>query len=397
MPRTKTIFISDIHMGDRRSMEDPNHYCWFKENIPHLVNFLEEQRKAADVKEVVILGDLFDTWIIPDDCDPLTSFHSICSSDENNENKEVIKSLRALAAHPEIKVSYLLGNHDMAMNAKGIDTTKEFIAATFPGVGCLFSQADALGKYGDGNLLAEHGNRYCLFNGPDKVTKPDSFLPLGYFISRLVATVAKEKGKMLMSNPLDYCKAGYYFISNWERKPNFFEDMLDAIARKAGKDSDESIKLMGVPGYRDSMTLSEIGKGFKNAFENWGKNRENIQLSNAFTSELNKFWLAASRQFLGGRKIVIFGHTHEPLIYPEYDRDVYARGINAGTAPDEIPCLRIYANSGGWVDQKYYPGHECTYVESEEVKARDGWRHYVRLKTYPGNILKDERFVVIDK
>ena len=390
--RTKTIFISDIHMGDQRSMEEPNHYCWFKDNIPQLVNFLEEQRKAADVKEVVIIGDLFDTWIIPDDYDPLTSFENICSSDEN---KEIIKSLRALAAHPEIKVSYLLGNHDMAMNADGIKATRDFMTTTFPNMVCLFSEADILGKYRDGILLAEHGNRYCLFNGPDKVTNPDSFLPLGYFISRLVATQEKETGQMLMSNICDYFKAGYYFISNWKKEPNFFEDMLDSIAKKAGKNSDAMINLKGVPGYPASMTLSEIGEGFKRAFENWRRNKENIQLSNAFTSELNRFWLAASRQFIGGRKIVIFGHTHEPGIYPEYDpieRDKY---ITAGWPTDDIPSSRIYANSGGWVDQKHYPKHECAYAETEKGEVRGERRHYVRVKRYPGNTVIGEGSVVI--
>jgi UDP-2,3-diacylglucosamine pyrophosphatase LpxH len=57
--RTKRIFISDIHLGDEESMTAPHPYGWFKENIPLLAQFLEKQRTAVDVKEVVILGDLF--------------------------------------------------------------------------------------------------------------------------------------------------------------------------------------------------------------------------------------------------------------------------------------------------------------------------------------------------
>ena len=63
--RTKRIFISDIHLGDDRSMSAPNPYGCLKKNIPVLAQFLEDQRRATDVKEVVILGDLFDAWIIP--------------------------------------------------------------------------------------------------------------------------------------------------------------------------------------------------------------------------------------------------------------------------------------------------------------------------------------------
>jgi metallophosphoesterase superfamily enzyme len=63
--RNKTIFISDIHLGDQRSWEaKPHPYCWFMDNINKLALFLTEIRKDASVKELVILGDLFDTWII---------------------------------------------------------------------------------------------------------------------------------------------------------------------------------------------------------------------------------------------------------------------------------------------------------------------------------------------
>ena len=38
----KKIFISDIHMNDARSMEGPNPYGWFIQNIPILEKFLDE-------------------------------------------------------------------------------------------------------------------------------------------------------------------------------------------------------------------------------------------------------------------------------------------------------------------------------------------------------------------
>ena len=60
MGRTKRVFISDIHLGDERSMTTANPYCWFNKNIPILAQFLNDQLKSPDVKEVIILGDLFD-------------------------------------------------------------------------------------------------------------------------------------------------------------------------------------------------------------------------------------------------------------------------------------------------------------------------------------------------
>jgi UDP-2,3-diacylglucosamine pyrophosphatase LpxH len=103
MARTKRVFISDIHMSDERSMTAQNPYCWFKKNIRILERFLDEQLQSTDVKEVVILGDLFETWVVPTNYEPLTSFADICS---NPANKPVIDKLKALAAHREIKLAY---------------------------------------------------------------------------------------------------------------------------------------------------------------------------------------------------------------------------------------------------------------------------------------------------
>ena len=71
--RTKRIFISDIHMSDQKSMSGINPYCWFRKNIDTLAKFLDEQLAAPDVKEVVILGDLFDQWVIPVNASPINS------------------------------------------------------------------------------------------------------------------------------------------------------------------------------------------------------------------------------------------------------------------------------------------------------------------------------------
>jgi hypothetical protein len=44
---------------------DMRPYVWFNTNAPILEKFLDKQLRAADVKAVVILGDLFDQWNIP--------------------------------------------------------------------------------------------------------------------------------------------------------------------------------------------------------------------------------------------------------------------------------------------------------------------------------------------
>jgi len=375
--RTKRIFISDIHLGDERSMEEsPHHYCWVKDNISVLEKFLKEQREAPDVKEMVILGDLFDTWLIPVKFDPLTSFEKICL---NPANQSIMANLNALI-ESGIKLIYVPGNHDMAMDFPGISAMKLSVQKQFPGINCLFSDEEPLGRYNIGTLLAEHGNRYCLFNGPDTWAKPNCFLPLGYFIARIIAHYALNHGQ-----ELNYRHILGNFINGISGTPDILKNMFIAIAAEGDLKPNDSINTKGIPGYPAMMTVDEIGEQFSNLVEDWSKEPGNIDWKTAGEGDLGSLWLAASRQFQGGKQIVIFGHTHKPEMHLD-------QGVDPGDEipPWEKPSATIYANSGAWVDRGKYG---CTYVETEEVEKER--RYYVRLKKYPGNNCINEGFVLM--
>ena len=121
---TKTIFISDIHMCDYSSIVPPDKkyscYGWFNKNSKLLTKFLENVEKDRDVKNIVILGDLFDGWVCPYDEDPLHGaknvddmFIKMGSVDEqtNPINAPVIKGFQQLAL--DGRLIYVPGNHDM--------------------------------------------------------------------------------------------------------------------------------------------------------------------------------------------------------------------------------------------------------------------------------------------
>ena len=378
--RTKRIFISDIHMGDDKSMSAPHRYGWFKDNIPMLAQFLDDQLKAPDVKEVVILGDLFDTWVLPANYDPLTSFAKISS---NPANKPVIDKLKALAATPDVKLAYVPGNHDMGMDAGGILTVKKFMETTFPGIRFFCNSTVPWGIYNVGNLAAEHGNRYCLFNAPDTWTANDTFLPLGYFISRIVAYKVLQTGSIE-----NYYDILVQFLKDFMKHPDFVEDMLKAIAEDAGLKPGDIIKLNTLPGFPDTMTMDAIGKRFSNLIQNWTNTPGSINLPAAMIGDLDNLSSAASLAYFdhfgSNINIVIFGHTHIPVLDP---RDLNPQADKT-KHPDDDPWNYIYANCGSWVDGSEYG---CTYVETEE-DANAG-RHYVRLKSYPAKTVIREGFV----
>ncbi|MGD1153835.1 MAG: metallophosphoesterase [Syntrophales bacterium] len=378
--RTKRIFISDIHMGDDKSMSTPNPYGWFKYNISVLAQFLDDQLNAPDVKEVVILGDLFDMWVQPVNYDPLTSFANICS---NPANKKVVDKLKALAATPDIKLAYVPGNHDMGMNVAGISATKQFMETTFPGIRFFCNSSVPWGSYTVGALAAEHGNHYCLFNAPDMWTAKDTFLPLGYFISRIVAYKVSQTG-----TSENYYDILVQFRKDSMEQPNFVRSMFDAIAKDAGLNPGDSIDVNGVPGYPAAITVDTVGKRFSNLTQNWTNTPGNINLAAATVGDLENLSCAASLAYFdhfgSNTNIVIFGHTHIPILDP---RELDPRADPAAHASND-PWNYIYANCGTWVDGSK---DGCTYVETEE-DANAG-RHYVRLKSYPSKTVFREGFV----
>jgi UDP-2,3-diacylglucosamine pyrophosphatase LpxH len=379
--RTKTVFISDIHMGDSRKNSGTFPYVWFNKNASLLARFLREKSASPDVKEVVILGDLFDLWIVPADMPPITQLHDICSDPVNGP---VIDALVALAKNHDIKLSYVPGNHDMALDNRDITTMSDFLKTTFERIDIVCDGSWPLGTYTAESLVAEHGDRYCLFNAPDSLSNSKtSFLPLGYFISRMVAYKACKTGEN--QDALDIL-AG--IVEEYAKgDPNFAENVFHSIARDCGLGHGDVI-VNGLPGYPGvRMTIDDIGTRFGDMTSNWGNvpgsGRVGV-LTAVEGDELGLFGAADDTYFRSGSKVkvVIFGHTHIPILVP--DNPGFPGASNT-----------IYANCGAWVDSAK---DGCTYVETEVVDKN----LHVRLKGYqddtpnpPKDFIKDEGYVRI--
>ena len=372
----KTRFISDIHLGDARSFAEPHPYGWFRNNIPHLKNFLTEQLDDDEVGQVVILGDLFEEWVIPTDQDPLISYRAVC---DNPQNDPVIKPLRQLAAKG--KVTYLQGNHDMTLSTNDIADTQKVITDLFPGINASADPNLPHGVYRRGRLVAEHGNRYALFNAADTWTNSPWFLPIGYFLSRLVAYKVSKTG-----DDEDFHDILARFVEQYKDSRNLIKDLFIAVAEDAGLKKTDPINMQGIAGF--PVTVGAIGSLYQRLLKNWRKNRQDIDWRIALIGEVGDLYLAAVNAYFSlfgaDQNIVIFGHTHKADLKKSYLL------VEAPAAKDihiDIPCRSIYANCGTWVDSAPF----CTYVETEENVAAK--RHYVRVVTYPDKTVLQEGFV----
>ena len=373
---TKKIFVSDIHMGDVRSFAKPHPYGWFQSNISNLADFLTELLSAPEVAEVVILGDLFDTWVIPTDQDPLNSFQAIC---DNPANLPVIDALGQLAARGLL--TYVPGNHDMSLSTTEMAGTQKFIDTVFPLIRYSSDPNLPNGVYRSGKLVAEHGNRYALFNASDTWTKPPSFLPIGYFISRMVAYKVSKTGVAQ-----DYFDILRKFILQLKGSFNLVKDVFNAVTQDAGLNKADPINMNNIDGFPG--TVGAIGSLYEGLIENWKKERQDIDWETALIGDLGDLHPAAVHVYFSlfgsDHNIVIFGHTHKADLRKSYI-------LEAAPAVSDIhldlPCSSIYANSGTWVDSAPY----CTYVETQEDAAAG--RHHVRVLTYPSKTLLQEGFV----
>ncbi len=315
--RTKRIFISDIHMGDERSFTAPHSYVWFEKNVPLLAGFLTATLQAPDVKEVIILGDLFDQWIIPANYSPITKLETICSG---RPYAPVINGLKSLAASQDIELTYVPGNHDMAFDPAGIDTTKQFLRDFFKGMNVLCEETAPLGTFKNGAIAAEHGNRYCLFNAPDLASNSGaSFVPLGYFISRLDAYKVCRSG-----SPCSVFDTFIKFMEEFIKgNDNFVEDVFLATAQDCAP-GNTTIEVAGLPGYGDPIPVGDVASRFKEIAARWGQipGTKNVDAATAAQGDQFGLFEAAKTVYFQDNpssRVVIFGHTHTADMQREFE------------------------------------------------------------------------------
>jgi len=345
-PRT-LVFISDLHMNVDAD------YSWFSDHAGPLAGFLDSINNRGDVTELIILGDLLDNWVTPV-TDPVNSFADVLAAAANGP---VIAALQDVCANPAIDVTYVTGNHDML----SFDSlSRGLIGNTFPGM-TIISNEPGLGAYSKNNIIwAEHGHRYCLFNAPDTWSRPNSHLPLGYFISRLAASKSVADQQVhttpdvldyflkLPDNELRRMPAISGNQVQRKLKKGVVDDALiiavyEAIALWAGVPLWDRYHMGGLDKWAPDPFVAAIGVVFDKIFSCWPDRQNIVSNLEAVLDDIGRLsgpanllfemppWLKKRYPFTP--RIVLFGHTHKAAL--QYHSE------GNGT---------IYANTGTWID-----------------------------------------------
>lgn len=362
--RNKRIFLSDVHISTIPEIEPPKHdYTWLQQkDADAFTNFLKYINARQDVEEVIFIGDLFDNWVIPHNINPPTIDEII--TERKRKNDPVIQALFDLCQNPDIRVVCLPGNHDM-------DLTQDTVRAHFGNEknekggmifgGTAFWNAGS-SVYRSSRLLAEHGSAHAMFNAPDPSNDPGSRLPLGYYISRIVATRTYNTGHG-DRHWWTYTDDMLEMIGPEKFAPAVFE----AIMEEAKLDLDTTeFSMPKRNGQNVSIKAKEISERFQNLYDQW---KERVGAGIAFKSVLAEIGYlddAADRLCKkNDTNIVIFGHSHDWVL----DKDTW------------FVDDRIYANCGTWCDS---PGKKWTYVEIETIRGKGGNKRFVSVYEWTG-------------
>ena len=357
--RTKTIVVSDIHLGADDSFSET------VKNRQIFIEFLKRIQSMPDVSELVIAGDFLDEWYVPMDYPPYESSEAFYAKSIEN-NREVFSELKKMQASG-VDLVYVPGNHDMTLTA-------DILESALPGIKQA-RDVNGLGTYYTGrnkNVAIEHGHRYDVFSSPDTVSNKmlpgsgDAILPPGYFYARYAASwVTEGRPDVAKSYPEihkipdrsdedQFAAYAYYAVLHSEftrmTPTEGFGDKTFHVDH-AGLAGDYSVEDMYPVAQGDGTISSPVL--FRNFQRNWAEiqaNNEvkvNVDFAQSAAGATGYKFLEsqAKKQYLENNDrnidIVVFGHTHIPQ---------YLKLENG----------KVYIDSGTWVDNNTSDANHVT-------------------------------------
>jgi UDP-2,3-diacylglucosamine pyrophosphatase LpxH len=306
--KTRRFFISDIHLGGEKA--------WHKisKHQGNLLAFLKWLRAQPDIKDIVLLGDSFDTWMYPMNDRP----ESIVEI--GRRHSEVIQAIARCSATnggSAENIFCVSGNHDMHLAQGDLDTL--FGDGVVQHVPC----------YNAGLLYGEHGHRFGMFNAPDKLHDPQDGLPLGYFITRMVASsgLHYDSPGAALGCVDDLLEAAFTTQA-------IAASVIEALMERFGMRPDAEFVM---PYGRRSVTIGEVQKKYAPLYTRWVEKFGHYYALQAIRGEGGSLgWFADRLSNKLGLRVVVLGHTHRGLV-------------------EEDTCVvknRIYANAGYWCDDR---------------------------------------------
>jgi UDP-2,3-diacylglucosamine pyrophosphatase LpxH len=317
----KTIVISDVHMSNGQP------YSWFQQpNSKNLTRMLKKIAQDSSVGELVLLGDLFDLWLYPVNEVPWTVRQII------DANPSVTEALR-LCVEKIPNVYYMNGNHDMAVVPSDLDPF------TSGGKNIQWIRAEDYTKQHKSRRL-EHGHAADMFNAPDDSGDTIGGYPLGYFITRLVATAAnqsqvwKELRKLcemwgaihlaVAPPPMAAVPKGIApeLLAVPSLGPLLVEAIITLLEKFADVHDETPIRFSEEKLDKEKFTVGDIKGKYGSLYSRWHAKYQGTKLLEAMLATRSLDWYANDLVSANAAlKVVVMGHTHASTSDGRYDND----------------------------------------------------------------------------
>lgn len=334
MENITRLFVSDLHMcssdavapaGGRRP------YGWLNGGEAERMAEFLRSNTVTDCQQLFLVGDVIDRWICPHDVPPPSALDVL----DAPHNRPVVEAIRAFARLPGRSVIWCRGNHD----AEATPVTARHLA---DGVSLVPRYNDAF------PLRVWHGHDDCLFNGPDPTGRP---FPLGYFISRFVATATARGLAEVGLNIRTFLKVGPELAFLLETEP--LAEIVFDVVRKAADIKLEDQVIM--PDGR-TVAVSDVRKQYENLVAEWRRNRS-TSVARALLCESDPYHDVPT-----GLHLNIAGHSHDAKVKPEIryinlgswcGKDAYfgKTWLHHAQLLDETLCGALYKWDGGVASQ----------------------------------------------
>jgi predicted phosphodiesterase len=346
MARDRLVFISDVHIG----VNARTNWYQAKYHEASLRAVFDAVAAEADqIAELIILGDFIDQWTyVPSERPP--SFTEIAAANPGifGEDGALARSLTALDG----RVSYVNGNHDMAVGAAEVAQIRDSHGRSPR----LVTDFPYLPAVGEGRLACAHGQQFSVFNAPDWEAMPKTGIPLGHPITRIGALWSVQHlpaGETVADRPGAGEPTGWAFEKSElrtliagviEGKDSLADLLLDALLRGTGQP--DSLPIVMADG--SVITVAQSKQAYANLYSRFNNPSQfpgaALESHAAFfglleadaRNSLNHF-----AELLGKKhRVVVMGHTHvaddetqRPILFG--NNSVYANsGFNCPAQPD---------------------------------------------------------------
>jgi hypothetical protein len=304
------VVLSDVHIGSGTPT------CWYQPAVhdrPLSEALAWILARRDTIREVVLLGDMFDVWTYPPTLRPPGMREIIAA---NPRMLGPSGPLAALARALPGEVRLLLGNHDGSL-------TRADIAALGASLGAPIELVTApwrvvAGASGVRTVFA-HGHHSCMFNAPDARSRWGT-IPIGHFVSRAIGyqlartlrpgQTSADRGNS--GNPTGIDLGA--IVRHWNRRDDLAEFLIAYICDATGMPRTQPIVMPD----GSTATPQDAGRVFAGLFTLWlrreGRLVDAMRAANADRGGGEDLAFFAQRLAMQtGSDLAVMGHTHSAV------------------------------------------------------------------------------------